>query len=299
MPRASAARFRSARDEMDRDEMDHDEIDLELWSAIPPWEWTEEVAQRLIEVLRDDAAPEEERLLAAQMAGESAVVDDEIVDALLSVVEDANAAEELRGRAAIALGPTLEEADVEGFDGLGEPPISEQSFQQIQRSLRRVYDDHAAPKIVRRRVLEASVRAPQSWHHDAVDAAYASDDPLWKLTAVFSMRWVDGFDEQILEALDSDDEQIRYEAVCAAGDAELEAAWPRIEELLTSEGTERGLLLAAIEAAAGVRPEEAESLLIELIDSEDEDIAETAHEALAAMGSFVQPIDDDDDDYGL
>ena len=59
-------------------------------------------------------------------------------------------------------------------------------------------------------------------------AAYSSDDEDWKLTAVFAMRSVRGFDGQILEALESENEDIHYEAVCAAGNWELEAAWSHV-----------------------------------------------------------------------
>jgi hypothetical protein len=52
-------------------------------------------------------------------------------------------------------------------------------------------------------VLEASVRAPQDWHLDAIREAYSSTDEAWSLTAVFCMRFVRGFNEQILEALES------------------------------------------------------------------------------------------------
>jgi hypothetical protein len=45
------------------------------------------------------------------------------------------------------------------------------------------------------------VRAPQDWHENAVGSAYASGDDTWKLTAVFCMRFVRGFDGQIVEEL--------------------------------------------------------------------------------------------------
>jgi hypothetical protein len=54
--------------------------------------------------------------------------------------------------------------------------------------------DASVPTDVRRRILEASVRAPQDWHRDAIRAAYASDDDVWRLTAVFCMRSVRGFE---------------------------------------------------------------------------------------------------------
>jgi hypothetical protein len=97
------------------------------------------------------------------------------------------------------------------------------------------------------RILEASVRAPQSWHPAAVRAAYASDDRAWRLTGVLCMRYVRGFDAQILEALGSEDPDMHYEAVCAAGAWEVDAAWPHIAALVTSGETDKPLLLAAIE----------------------------------------------------
>ena len=77
--------------------------------------------------------------------------------------------------------------------------------------------DASAPKDVRRRALEGSVRGPQTWHRDAIRAAFASADDAWKLTAVFCMRFVMGFDDQALEALNSTNPAIHYEAVVAAG----------------------------------------------------------------------------------
>jgi hypothetical protein len=61
--------------------------------------------------------------------------------------------------------------------------------------------------------LEASVLTPETWHQDAIRYAYSSGDKEWMLTAVFSMRWVRGFDDQILAALKSADPEIHYEAV--------------------------------------------------------------------------------------
>jgi hypothetical protein len=118
-------------------------------------------------------------------------------------------------------------------------------FQRIQDTLRSIYLDDGVPKHVRRRVLEASVRAGRDWRRDAVRAAYSSDDEEWKLTAVFSMRWIRGFDEQILEMLESRNPEIHYEAVCAAGNWEVDAAWPHVAAPIASQATEKSLLLAA------------------------------------------------------
>ena len=161
--------------------------------------------------------------------------------------------------------------------------------------LHTLYADADVPQEVRRRILEASVRAPQDWHPDAISSAYASDDETWKLTAVFCMRFVRGFDEQILAALDSGNPEIHYEAVCAAGNWEVAAAWPHIAALVTSGETDKPLLLAAIEAVASIRPQEAAETLLDLTDADDEDIAEAAYDAMAMARGLSGEEDDEDD----
>lgn len=246
----------------------------------PPWDWPEGAKKMFLDTLRDDRASDTERLLAAEMAGDFTVIDEEIVDALLSILQNPDAPEQLRGQVAIALGPVLEFADTEGFDDFGDVPIGERTFRHIQKSLHRLYADAGVPSAVRRRILEASVRAPQDWHQAAVRAAYASNDEEWKLTAVFSMREIRGFEDQILEALDSDDDEIHYQGVCAAGNWAIDSAWSHVKALVTSKKTAKALLLAAIDAVACIRPEEAATILADLTESLDEDIVAAAHEAM-------------------
>jgi len=139
------------------------------------------------------------------------------------------------------------------------------------------------------------VRAPQNWHQKAIITAYSSGDRDWILTAVFSMRWVHGFENQILEALMSSDPEIHYQAVSAAGNWELDAAWPHILGLLNDAGTSKPLLLAVIGAISSLRPQEAGELLIDLTESDDEDIVGAADEAIA-MSEPISDQEDDEDD---
>jgi hypothetical protein len=275
-------------------------MDLKMLPEIPPWEWPEDTDKMLLEVLVNDRASAADRLIAADLAGDIIVMNDEIADALLSIVQSKDHSEVLRGRAAISLGPVVELADTDGFEDPDDIPISENAFHKIQDSLYRLYMDASVPKNVRRRILEASVRAPQDWHKGAVRAAYYSDDEDWRLTAVFSMRWIRGFEREILEALESDNRDVHYEAVCAAGNWEIDAAWPHISALVTSPDTEKFLLLAAIEAVADIRPQEAGMILVDLTDSNDEDIVEAVHEAMAmAEGQLGYEPDEfgEDDDF--
>src|SRR5207302_8442468 len=146
-------------------------------------------------------------------------------------------------------------------------------FRNIQW-LEKLYLGNSTRKEVRRRSLEASVRAPQLWHQGAIRHAYSSGDQEWMLTAVFSMRWVRGFDDQILLALKSGDPEMQYEAVKAAGNWELDAAWSHIVGLLNDAHSPKPLLLAAIGAVGSIRPVEAREILVDLADSDDEEIAE-------------------------
>jgi len=272
--------------------MRENKIDVKVLRDIPPWEWPEGAGKMFLDILRGGQAAEADRLLAAELAGDFTVINDELADALLSILRSGDESEALRGQAAISLGPMLEQADMDGFEEADGVPIAERTFHRIQESLRKLYMDAGVPKDVRRRILEAAVRAPQDWHREAVRAAYGSDDEVWRLTAVFCMRFVRGFDEQILEALDSRNPDIHYEAVCAAGAWEVDAAWPHIAALVTSEETDKPLLLAAIEAVASIRPREAAEILDDLTDSDDEDIVEAVSEAM----TMAEGLADEDDE---
>jgi HEAT repeat protein len=271
-------------------------MNLKSFRDLPSFDWPQGAKEQLVQTLRGDGA-ESERLLAAELAGEVGVIDEELVAALLSVVENDKESENLRSQAAIALGPVIDEMGMEELAesaGMSDPegtPISKETYDRVQQKLRSLYTQAEAPKLVRRRALEASVRAPQDWHEDVIRAAYASGDPGWMRTAVFSMRWVSGFDDTILEALQSDDDEVHRQAVSAAGDQELDPAWPHVAELVSPK-TDKPLLLAAMEAAANIRPEEAGPLLVDLSKSSDEEIAEAADEAM--MMADMAGIDDDE-----
>ena len=271
-------------------------IDLKTLKDTPPWEWPEGAGKMFLSILRNDKAKESDRLVAAELAGDYTVINDELAHALLSILGNSEEPEELRGQAAISLGPAVEQADTYGFEDADDILISEDTFRSVHEKLRKLYMDLDVPKEVRRRILEASVRAPQSWHENAVRAAYSSRDEDWKLTAVFCMRFIRGFDDQILESLDSKNPDIHYQAVCAAGNWEVDAAWPHITALITSEKTDKDLLLAAIDAVAMIRPQEASEILVDLTDSDDEEIVEAAYEAMAMAEPWEDEDDEDEDD---
>jgi hypothetical protein len=275
-------------------------MDLKTLQDVPPWEWPRGIGYKFLTILRDRQAKASDRLLAAEFAGDLVVMNEALAHALLAIVGNAAEPEELRAQAAVSLGPVLAQAYIDEFDDPEFVPISEKTFDKISQSLHKVYLDFGLPKLLRRRILEGSVRAPQEWHTEAIGTAYASDDREWKLTAVFCMNYVRGFDQQIVEALESADPEIHYHAIRAAGNWEVEAAWPHVSALLAAPGTDKDLLIAAIEAVGSIRPREAGALLADLAESDDEDIAEAANDAMSmAEGRSDDEIDDEfDDEFG-
>lgn len=274
------------------------QMDLRILAETPPWEWPKGVDKMLLAILADGRADADDRILAADLAGDFTVINDALVDALLTILQNKDESEDLRGTAATSLGPVLEYTDTDWFDGPEDDnPVSDATIDNIQDALRRLYLDAGVPESVRRRILEASVRSRRDWHQDAVRAAWSGKDEEWRLTAVFAMRWIGGFENQILEALKSDNPDIHYEAVCAAGYCELDAAWPHISKLIEEKKTDKELLLAAIEASVNIRPEEAGIILADMVDSDDEDIADAAYEAMAMIdGMSEDDFDDDEED---
>jgi hypothetical protein len=271
-----------------------DTMDVKTLAQTPSWKWPGNAGATLLGMLRDARAPESDRALAAQLAGDLVVMNDDVAEVLLSILQSGSEPEQLRGRAAIALGAVLEDGDLQGFDDPDVVAIAEPTFHRIRKSLHAVFTDARVPDAVRRSVLEASVRAPEPWHRGALRAAWVSGDDAWKVTALFGMGHVPGFENEILQTLESANPDLRYEAVVAAGNREIDAAWPCITEIITSPRPDKALLLAAIDAAPGIRPAETPALLIPLEGSNDEDVAAAVEEALA-MATALSDIGGEED----
>jgi hypothetical protein len=278
-------------------------MDIKTITILPPWEWPPDTGRLLRKILTDRRADPKERALAAEHAGEIVVMDDDMARTLLTIIETPDEPEELRAAAAIALGPSLETADVHEFDDPELVPITEPIYREIQAVLERVYRNESTPKLVRRKVLEGSVRATADWHAPAIRTAYGSGDEEWMLTAVFAMGYVPGFEREILQSLDSGDPTIHREAVQAAGNRELDGAWNHVAKLLSDPRTDKDTVLCAIQAATSIRPEAAQEALTDLTDSDDEEIAAAAEEAIdmaAAMSGenadFDIGMEEDEED---
>jgi len=240
--------------------------------------------------LQDPAAKKADRLLAAEMAGDFVVINDDLAAALLKIVENSEESEELRSRAVISFGVALEYiyTDLDEFtedDEYNDFAVTEQMYQRIIKSLKKLYFDGTVPEIVRRRTLEASIRSPQAWHSGAIRAAYQSGDKNWLITAVFCMQYIHGFEQEILDALQSNIPDIHYHAIQAAGNWGITEAWPAIRDVLSDQKSDINLLLTAVDAAVYIGHHEATAALNELLDhsANNDDIVDAVEEALAML----------------
>ena len=256
-------------------------MDLETLKKSPPWDWPPNASRVILQVLQSPSATSKDRTLAAEFAGDPVVVDKTLVEALLEIIADPEERERFRSACTMALGPVLELLDMGDLDDDEE---LRRCASQIPEILQPLHFDPNAPNILRRRALETSVRYEQDWHSKAIINAFGSDKADWQRTAVFAMRFVPGFDDQILEALGSEDEDTEFQAVCAADVWQIDTAWNHVVNLACGAETEKFLRMAALDAMASIRLTEAVRILMEMDDFEDDDLVNVVNEILG-MGA--------------
>lgn len=268
-----------------------------LYDTVPPWDWPKDAGKMFQEILDNRTTDLSDRLLAAEMAGNLVVFNDALAKTLLSIVGNNDEPVELRARATISFGSAFEHVDLYEFEDPDDIILSEEIIREVQASFKKFYYDASFPEEVRRRILDVAVRVPLEWHSTAVHAAFASGDAKWQCTAVFCMQFIKGFDQQILEALENKDPAIRYEALLAVSNWGLTEAWPSIARLFSDPGVDKTMLLAAIDAAANIDLPEAVNSLGMLLNSDDDDIIDAVHEALAMLegDEFNDEYDEQDD----
>ena len=224
------------------------------------------------------------------------LMDDDIARAYLEVIAR-NPVEEIVADTIVGLGPIIEEAgidfdedsELEEADELG-PEISRETFETIIREIRAVYADQKRPKLVRRRAFEVLVRDPKPWQADEIRRLFATDDREWKLTAIFGMGTVPGFDREIAALVDTAEGDVLFEAIRAAAQMEVTEVAMRVRDLAQS-GKDKEIQLAAIEALPHVDPK-CQNLLEKLAGSKDRPVADAARAALDELAVWAEGEED-------
>jgi hypothetical protein len=263
---------------------------LEGFANLPTWDWPDDAMERIHEGLQSSDVPTQ--CLAAQMAGK--IPGHDLALELIRVLKTADDTD-LLVETSIALGPVLEEALLGSFgDEDLEPEITPHLVHEIQSLFRRLYHDADAPNVVRRRVLEASVRSPEPWHVGATRAAFQSGDLGWRVTAVFAMGYLDGFETQIVASLDDEDTEIIRESIRSAARRRIQESGPRVLAIIQENDQDNQLRLIGVDALAQLRPSGAVAFLQSLTDHKDDALASAAHVALdeTLMWEDIEGLDD-------
>jgi HEAT repeat protein len=188
---------------------------------------------------------------------------------------------------------------------LGEiEELPEKTLNQIVDRLLRVYSQPEA-MLVRRRALESLGYSSRDEINPMIESAFYSGIEDWIVTALFAMgrtansQW----NPHVMEMLENDSTEIRYEAARAAGELELHDATDRLIELLDDSDTD--IRMAAIWSLSQIGGEGVRDALEELYDeTEDEEEADFIDQALENLlftedmevFSLIEVPDEEDDE---
>jgi HEAT repeat protein len=139
--------------------------------------------------------------------------------------------------------------------------------------------------LVRRRALESLGYSGREEVPPLIEAAYAQKDPDWLVSALFAMgrscdeRW----NKQVLSKLHDEREDVRSEAIHAAGELEIKSSRPTLLDLLAEE-EDLEIRRELIWALASIGGEGVRTRLEELFDIEEDDVeADFIEEALGEL----------------
>jgi HEAT repeat protein len=137
---------------------------------------------------------------------------------------------------------------------------------------------------VRRRALEAISNSSHDIIPDAIKTAYESDERKMRLSAIYAMgrsydsRW----EKVVLRELDNHDPEIRFEAVRASGELELQESVPKLVRLI--DDADRETLEMVVWALGEIGGREAIRILNQMMvaaeDDNDDELVEALDEAI-------------------
>jgi HEAT repeat protein len=266
-------------------------VSSEILATLDPdfsYEWSASDCRLVVASLASEDT--EERRLAASLA--SALDPEEVAPELLRLFRT-DPDTEVRAAAAIAVGPMLEESDTAIDED--DMPVEGALVDQWRSALRTVHDDPSEPDLVRRRALEAAVRAPDSWMGPAARRALTSTDPQWRMTGVFAAAHIAGLESLIVASLEDADPEVRIEAVRAAARGGVEEATSRLCEWARSRDTERELRHESIVALAHLPGTQSAEVLERLTGDRDKEVAELAQLSLEEHELWASVLGDEEE----
>jgi HEAT repeat protein len=157
---------------------------------------------------------------------------------------------------------------------------------------------------VRRRAVEAVGFSGDLRVSQIIEAAYYDDDDKMKVSAIFAMgrnadyRWI----SHIIEELDNDNAELRFEAARACGELEAKEAVSKLAVIL-DEDPDVEVQEMAVWALGRIGGDMAREVLELCLESDNEALATAAEDALDELNMFsdmmLYDFDDEDEDIEL
>ncbi len=206
---------------------------------------------------------------------------DDLITQFISILQS-DESSDVRAAAASALGGYIYQGEIE--------ELPETTLDLITDQLLKSYNSSEAV-LVRRMALEALGFSSREEIPPMIESAYYSGNRDWIISALFAMGR--SFNHQwhplVLEMLDHDDPEIRFEAVRAAGELEMKTAIERLIDLLNDSNSD--IRLAAVWSLSQIGGEGVQDALEELYEeTEDEEEVEFIEQALENL-TFTEEIE--------
>ncbi len=207
----------------------------------------------------------------------------DMINPMLDILEN-DADEEVQATAATMLGNYVYKGEMD--------ELSARDKTRVEDALLRMIDESVAVDL-QRRALEAISFSSREEVSRLILAAYEKVEKDWKATALFSMgrsanqQWA----PYVLRNLDSDEPDLQFEAIQAAGEMYLEDALPKIQEI-AEKGEEldqlvRMAIARSLENIGGV---ESIAILNRLLEwAEDDEEIEVIEQAIE-YASFTNAV---------
>lgn len=160
----------------------------------------------------------------------------------------------------------------------------------VEKALKSAIDDQTESAEVKARAVESAAALSQPWVKESIEWAYYSGNQRLKVSAVHAMgvtcdpSWL----PILLEELDSEDPELRYEAAGACGSLGLEEAVPRLILLLEDEDAE--VQAEAVAALGEIGSQEAKEELLAKLKDRRPWMREAARQALAELDFNEDPL---------
>ena len=191
------------------------------------------------------------------------------------------------------LAPRMEAALLIGeFILLGElETIKEELQRKAEDALISIIKSEENPTL-RKRALEALGYSSRPEIVTLIESAFERADPTWVATALLAMgrshdeRWSENVVSMVLD----EDPLIRFAAVQAAGELNIEDAGPILLKILEDEEEDDDVVTAAIWSLSQIGGDDARIYLVNLIEqTEDEDLVEYLEDALENL-DFMEEL---------